>query len=172
MRRGRGKIADIKRSEGTTPLEPKRRHIPAKKEVVLDTETVLDKVYPNLDVSIKSEIASLPILNPRDDLFESLLEEIVNSYVIDNVATAQLLEETQDVDELMLRLPSTRQLEYNHVRAIEEEFHAVGGSIMGFACKKCKGFEFYFDPDRQTSAGDEASHEQLFCKKCNPRYAA
>lgn len=167
----RTKLANIRstREVVRTP-EPVETHVPMTKAAALTTATVLEKVYPKLSLELRDEIAALPILNPSLDYFESLLEDIVESYSIDPKATRKLLEETSDVDDLSLRLPSARQLEFVHVKAAEEEFQAVGGAIMRFPCRDCGGFEFYFDPDRHIGAADEVSQSQIFCKKCKPRY--
>lgn len=141
------------------------------KAAALTTATVLEKVYPKLSRELRNEIAALTVLDPAHDYFESLLEEIVESYAIDPEVTRALLKETSDPDDLSLRLPSARQLEFIHVKAAEEEFQAVGGAIMRFPCRDCGGFEFYFDPDRQIGAADEVSQSQIFCKKCKPRYS-
>ena len=167
----RVKLKDIKRDKPTTSTaRPVKRNVTAKREVTLDTAAVLEAIYPEVSQEIRDRISSLTILNPRDDTFESLLEELIVSYQIDPKGTEAVLAQTNNIDELSLRLPSVRKLEYKYTEATEEEFNAVGGSIMSFSCPECKGFEFYFDSDRQTSAGDEASLEQLQCKKCNPRY--
>lgn len=167
----RVKLKDIKRDRPVTgTVRAAKRNVTTKREAALDTAAVLEAIYPEVSQEIRGRISSLTILNPRDDTFESLLEELVMSYEIDPEGTEAILAQTSNVDELSLRLPSVRKLEYKYIEATEEEFNAEGGSIMGFACPECKGFEFYFDSDRQTSAGDEASHEQLKCKKCKPRY--
>ena len=153
--------------------ETQETHVPMKKEDLLSTATTLEKIYPKLSIKVRDEIAGLAVLDPSEDYFESLLEEIVESYSIDPEATRSLLAETDNhnPDDLSLRLPSARQLEFVHIKAAEEEFQAVGGAMMRFPCRDCGGFEFYFDPDRQIGAADEVSQSQIFCKKCKPRYS-
>lgn len=168
----RQKLSDITRTiKSEAPSTPKR-NVPVSRAAVLTIKRVLDVIYTEaeLDEDLRSELVEITILNPMDEHFETYLEELVKSYKIDSDATRVLLEKAPNMASVVSLLPSQRQLEYLHIKASEEEFRAVGGSIMRFPCRKCGKFEFYFDPDRHIGGGDEASREQLSCKSCNPRY--
>lgn len=167
----RTKLSDRKKTTVRSIASETQKHVLFKKKEELTVLSVLQSAYPKLGEDDAREIASLRILHPLEDWFESLLEDIVKSFSIDREATLKLLKDNSDIDDIMLLLPSTRGLEYLHTRAVEEEFQAVGGAIMRFPCRDCGGFEFYFDPDRHIGAADEASREQMFCKKCKPRYS-
>jgi hypothetical protein len=75
-----------------------------------------------------------------------------------------------NINDLLFRLPSMSQLEFNNSINAEGEFHRIKGSLSVIPCKVCGGFEFYLDPDRQTSAGDEASKAMKSCVVCKPRH--
>lgn len=163
-------LSSIKRDVAAPAIERSQRRIQAPKREVLTNAVVLASVYPELDSKLASEISSLEILDPRHELYITLLQEIVASFLNDAVLTRQLLTEELELEDLYSRLPSLRQLELIHFKSTEEEFRAVTGAIMRTPCKVCKGTEFYFDAERQTSSADEAPRQQIFCVNCKPRY--
>ena len=163
-------LANIGRSVPST-TSPTKRNVPQEKVEILTTEKILATFYPDLSADLVQKISSLDILHPKNEDYEPLLLDVIASYLYDPVTTDNLLSvEYEDIDDLYLQLPSMEGSERLHIKSVEEEFRAVTGATMGFACKKCKGHEFYFDADRQTGGLDEASKSQIFCAVCKPRY--
>lgn len=141
-------------------------------DLILD---VLNLLYTDLDNADKEFISDISWLDYDSASFESILEDIVASINIDRELTYQIINSSDshtdsDINDILFKLPSMLQLDLNHAINAEEEFHRIKGSLSVVPCKVCGGNEFYMDPDRQTSAGDEASRSMRSCASCKPRH--
>jgi hypothetical protein len=180
VKSSRPKISSHVKTKKSDETETRRKgHVAAEisvESVDIKIYKILDIVYPDLLTEHKTFISKISWIDYDSTSFESIIEELVKSINSDPQLTYDIVnsirpdESIENINNILFRLPSMSQLEFNHAINAEGEFHRIKGSLSVIPCKVCGGFEFYLDPDRQTSAGDEASKSMKSCVVCKPRH--